>query len=100
MGTFAITAEDNAVHRAIVPRLCAAFTRTTLLVDGGTVQPSVNSSQYYLDNLTNHYSRLVHEFLADGKGYAFPYDDVDANGANTAGVLSGTNAQRLEIIIG
>ncbi|KAI1382497.1 glycoside hydrolase family 64 protein [Hypoxylon trugodes] len=99
-GPFAIAEEDNAIHRAVVPRLCAAFTRSTLLVDGGAVQPSVNSGQYYAESPTNHYSRLVHQFLADGKGYAFPYDDVDVDGANAAGVVSGSNPQRLEIIVG
>ncbi|KAI1370353.1 glucanase B [Hypoxylon crocopeplum] len=99
-GPFAIAGEDNMIHRAVVPRLCAAFTRSTLLVDGGTVQPSVDSSQYYVGSPTNHYSRLVHQFLADGRGYAFPYDDVDIDGANTAGVVSGSNPQRLEIILG
>lgn len=36
-GTFAITAEDNTVHRTIMPRLYAAFISMTLLVNSGTV---------------------------------------------------------------
>ncbi|KAK7985497.1 glucanase B [Apiospora saccharicola] len=34
-GPFSIREHDNYIHRLIVPRLCAAFSRTTLLMDKG-----------------------------------------------------------------
>ncbi|KAI1080375.1 glycoside hydrolase family 64 protein [Whalleya microplaca] len=99
---FGIQDDDNDVHRAIVPRLCAAFTRSTLLIDGGDVQPSssVGSDTYYKNDPTNHYSRIVHKYEVDGKGYAFSYDDVNPDGQNEAGVVSGPNPQTLELTIG
>jgi hypothetical protein len=34
-GPFELEASDNAVHQAVVPRLCAAINRSTLLLGGG-----------------------------------------------------------------
>ncbi|KAJ3463737.1 hypothetical protein MRS44_008523 [Fusarium solani] len=90
-GPFAIIEGDNAIHTAVVPRLCAAFVRSTLLVDGGDVQPSLGADSYYKNDPTNHYSRIVHSYEVDGRGYAFPYDDVNPDGnENASGVVSGT----------
>ncbi|KAI0005601.1 glycoside hydrolase family 64 protein [Xylariaceae sp. FL0662B] len=101
-GPFEILEDDNDIHRAVVPRLCAAFTRSTLLVDGGDVQPSssVGSDSYYQNDPTNHYSRIVHKYEVDGKGYAFSYDDVNPDGQNEAGVVSGLDPTTLELTIG
>ncbi|RYP49335.1 hypothetical protein DL768_004960 [Monosporascus sp. mg162] len=99
-GPFAISAEDNAVHVAVVPRLCAAFHRTTLLAEGGNVQPGPASDTYYTQDPTSHYARLVHKYEVDGRGYAFSYDDVNPAGENAAGVVSGTDPQVLEVFIG
>lgn len=69
---------DSPQRLAIVPRLAAAFNRTTLLINNE--QPhGEDPTTFYQHNPTNHYSRIVHENLPDGKGYAFPYDDVSAN---------------------
>ncbi|KAI2631612.1 hypothetical protein GGS21DRAFT_491511 [Xylaria nigripes] len=71
------------------PRLCAAFARSTLDLD--SVQPSndIGPEQYYQKNITNHYSRLVHENLVGSMGYAFSYDDVNpGNTENSAGLIS------------
>ncbi|KAF4460562.1 Glucan endo-13-beta-glucosidase [Fusarium albosuccineum] len=88
-GPFAIFEEDNAIHTAAVLRLCAALARSTLLLDGGDVQPSLGSDSYYKVDPTNHYSRIVHKYEADGRGYAFPYDDVNLDGnENASGVVS------------
>lgn len=46
-GPFAIQEGDSDVHKAIVPRLCAAYNRGTLLINGGDVQPGVDPAQYY-----------------------------------------------------
>ncbi|KAI1434981.1 hypothetical protein GGR50DRAFT_659632 [Xylaria sp. CBS 124048] len=82
------------------PRLCAAFTRSTLHLDA--VQPSldIDPTIYYKDNITNHYARLVHENLVGGMGYAFSYDDVSPNvESNSAGLISTPNPTKLEILI-
>ena len=109
-GPFAVTDADSMVKKEIVPRLCAGFTRSTLLVGGGgggdkqqdTTQ--VTKASYYQEPITNHYARLVHDQLRDGRGYAFAYDDVnldptDAN-ENTAGVIEQANPIQLTIVVG
>ncbi|UKZ82601.1 hypothetical protein TrVFT333_010394 [Trichoderma virens FT-333] len=100
-GPFAIQAGDNSIHSAVVPRLCAAFVRSTLLIAGGNVQPGVSQSQYYTVNPTNHYSRLVHQFEVDGRGYAFPYDDVNPDGSeNASGTLASGAPNVLTVYVG
>lgn len=68
---------SNAERNAIIPRLAAAFNRSTLLA---TDQVPAQPSTFYKTPITNHYSRIVHSANADGKGYAFPYDDVQPDG--------------------
>ncbi|KIY02316.1 uncharacterized protein Z520_02454 [Fonsecaea multimorphosa CBS 102226] len=68
---------SNAETNAIIPRLAAAFNRSTLLTANSFPAPQ---SSYYKDPTTNHYSRIVHSANLDGKGYAFPYDDVQPSG--------------------
>ncbi|MCJ1412593.1 hypothetical protein MMC19_006690 [Ptychographa xylographoides] len=71
----------------LTARLAAAFNRSTLLID--TNQPNgENPSKYYQNAITNHYARVVHAANLDGRGYAFPYDDVGPDGgADQAGVV-------------
>ncbi|GKU11600.1 unnamed protein product, partial [Fusarium langsethiae] len=100
-GPFAIMEGDNPVHTAIVPRLCAAFVRSTLLLEGGDTQPALNQSSYYTVSPTNHYSRIVHSYEVDGRGYAFPYDDVNPDGNEDAsGVVSSNDVHSLTIYVG
>ncbi|KAI1456060.1 glycoside hydrolase family 64 protein [Annulohypoxylon moriforme] len=99
-GPFAIQDSDNAVHHAVVPRLCAAFFRSTLLVDGGNLQPGVGQDKYYSVNPTSHYGRIVHKYETDNKGYAFSYDDVNPDGQNSAGVVSGLSPDTLQLAVG
>ncbi|KAF1348174.1 glucanase B [Delphinella strobiligena] len=100
-GPFAILGGDNAVHYAIVPRLCAAFHRSTFLLSGGNVQPSLPASDYYTVTPTNWYSSIVHDWQIDGKGYTFPYDDVTPTGdVNESGLLATTDPELLTVIIG
>ncbi|GAB7340734.1 hypothetical protein MBLNU457_7113t1 [Dothideomycetes sp. NU457] len=100
-GPFSIQGGDNPVHYAVVPRLCAAFHRTTLSLAGGNVQPALNSSHYYTESPTNFYSKTVHNYEVDGKGYAFAYDDVTPDGAiNDSGLLADPNPMLLAITIG
>jgi len=100
-GPFGIEEGDSDTHKAIVPRLCAAFVRSTLLLDGGNVQPGVGADEYYTVNPTNHYSQIVHKYEKDGKGYAFAYDDVNPDGnENASGVVSDADPQKLTVYVG
>lgn len=93
----------------IVPRLCAAFHRSTLLLPGGSTQPPVNitADSYYSDNVTNHYARIVHKHQKEGMGYAFAYDDANPSGpgldnatANAAGLIKSTNPEWFLVTVG
>ncbi|KAI1086355.1 glycoside hydrolase family 64 protein [Rostrohypoxylon terebratum] len=99
-GPFAIKDTDNDVHRAVVPRLCAAFYRSTLLLDGGNFQPSLGQDSYYTVSPTSHYGRIIHKYETDNKGYAFSYDDVNPDGQNSAGVVAGLNPDTLMVAVG
>ncbi|KAI1193771.1 hypothetical protein F5X97DRAFT_28542 [Nemania serpens] len=99
-GPFAIVGGDNDVHRAVVPRLCAAFYRSTLLLDGGDLQPGLPAASYYTADPTSHYSRIVHNYEEDGLGYAFSYDDVNPGGENAAGTVAGPNPVSLKVTAG
>ncbi|KAK7961943.1 laminaripentaose-producing beta-1 3-glucanase [Apiospora aurea] len=99
-GPFTVQPGDNGVHTAVVPRLCAAFYRSTLLVNGGALQPSVPSTKYYSADPTIHYGRIVHKYELDGVGYTFAYDDVNPDGENAAGVLAGANPKLFSITAG
>ena len=99
-GPFLISGNDNNVHRAVVPRLCAGFERSTLLLKGGNVQPGLRAVFYYTTSPTNHFSRIVHKYEIDGKGYTFSYDDVNPDGENQAGLVSTANPSLLSITVG
>ncbi|KAM0708617.1 hypothetical protein Q7P35_005269 [Cladosporium inversicolor] len=100
-GPFAIHEDDNDVHRAVVPRLCAALNRGTFMMDGGDVQPSVKPDQYYKTETLNWYSAVTHANQLDNRGYAFSYDDVAVDEeSDTAGVVTGTNPEVLTIFVG
>ena len=68
---------SNALTNTIIPRLAAAFNRSTLLK---TDSFPANQNLFFQEKITNHYCRVVHENNYDGKGYAFPYDDVQPSG--------------------
>ncbi|RMZ75209.1 hypothetical protein DV738_g5586, partial [Chaetothyriales sp. CBS 135597] len=68
---------QHAQTNAIIPRLAAALSRGTALKANEFPEPQ---SLYYTEPVVNHYSRIVHEANLDGKGYAFPYDDVQPSG--------------------
>lgn len=63
-GPFVVTGAEQA---ALVPRLSAAFNRTILLSENETPIPTFGA--YYLNPVTNHYSRIVHANNVDGHGY-------------------------------
>ena len=76
------TTGPSPLRNAVIPRLAAAFARSALLESAE--HPS-HPRTFYGGGTgracpTNHYARLVHECLPDGKGYAFAYDDVQPSG--------------------
>ncbi|KAI0965601.1 hypothetical protein F4678DRAFT_452590 [Xylaria arbuscula] len=99
-GPFAIIDGDNDVHKAVVPRLCAAFYRSTLLLDGGNTQPSLSADNYYTTDPTSHYARIVHNYEQDNIGYAFSYDDINPEGENASGTVAGDSPTLLRVTVG
>ncbi|KAF2718383.1 glycoside hydrolase family 64 protein [Polychaeton citri CBS 116435] len=77
-GPFA-TSANTPEKNAIIPRLSAAFNRSTLLLTN-EIPNGTSANEYYTNPTTNHYSRIVHAANVDGLGYAFPYDDVTPDG--------------------
>ncbi len=70
---------SGAEMGALTARISAALNRGTLLSDAN--QPDgENPANYYKTSPTNHYARIIHATSLDGRGYAFPYDDVVPNG--------------------
>jgi hypothetical protein len=70
---------SGAEMGALTARISAALNRSTLLSDAN--QPDGESpANYYKVSPTNHYARIIHATSQDGRGYAFPYDDVVPNG--------------------
>ncbi|KAI1820018.1 hypothetical protein F4861DRAFT_524667 [Xylaria intraflava] len=82
------------------PRLCAAFTRSTLHLDYAQPSLDIGPERYYGENITNHYARLVHENLMGGMGYAFSYDDVNPDAhSNSGGLMSTPHPIELTVLI-
>ncbi|MFF4362068.1 glycoside hydrolase family 64 protein [Streptomyces sp. NPDC001604] len=69
-----LDAPNDQVRGPISRTLCAGFNRSTLLVN--TNQPDTSSANFYQDAVTNQYARAIHAQMADGKAYAFAFDDV------------------------
>ena len=69
-----LQAPNDAVVGPIARTLCAGLVRGTL----GTVdvQPSTDASQFYRNSAPDWYARLIHQNMADGRAYAFAFDDV------------------------
>lgn len=72
-----LDAPNDQVRGPISRTLCAGFNRSTLLTNPN--QPDTGSANFYQDVVTNHYARKIHAQMADGKAYAFAFDDVGAH---------------------
>jgi hypothetical protein len=70
----ALGAPNDQVVGPIARTLCAALHRGTLGIRD--LQPSGTAADFYRGTLTNHYSRIIHEQMLDGKAYGFAFDDV------------------------
>ncbi|TVY73132.1 Glucan endo-1,3-beta-glucosidase [Lachnellula suecica] len=98
-GPFAASATNTAEMGAITARLAAGFNRSTLLIDAS--QPSNDVSSFYSTSPTNFYSKICHAANLDQRGYAFPYDDVQANGgADQSGAVYDGSPQVLTVAVG
>lgn len=69
-----LDAPNDQVRGPISRTLCAGFQRTTLL--DNPAQPDASPARFYQATPVNHYGRLIHQNMADGKAYAFAFDDV------------------------
>ncbi|MFD8095125.1 glycoside hydrolase family 64 protein [Streptomyces malaysiensis] len=69
-----LDAPNDQVRGPISRTLCAGYNRTTLLTNPN--QPDTSDAGFYTDAVTNHYARAIHAQMADGKAYAFAFDDV------------------------
>ncbi|KAI0448164.1 glucanase B [Xylaria telfairii] len=89
---------------AIGARLAAAFNRSTLVANADQPDAITNGqNNYYKTNPTNHYARIVHGVNLDGRGYAFPYDDVvpsGATGPDQAGTVYDGSPELLTVTLG
>lgn len=72
-----LDAPNDLVRGPLARTLCAGFNRSTLLTN--SEQPDPDNSNFYQDEVTNHYARVIHEQMVDGKAYAFAFDDVGAH---------------------
>jgi hypothetical protein len=70
----ALAAPNDGVTGPVAAVLGAGFNRSTLLTN--PAQPTTDPGTFYRDPVTNHYSRIVHQYTLDGKAYGFPFDDV------------------------
>ncbi|MEV7088113.1 glycoside hydrolase family 64 protein [Streptomyces sp. NPDC093085] len=97
-GPFANNPADSDEKKGLLARLGAAFTRSTLLTHAQTPN-GLTAADYYLDEATNHYARIVHEH--NPVGYAFPYDDVQAEGQpDVSGAAHDGNPRRWTVTVG
>ncbi|MDI5981879.1 glycoside hydrolase family 64 protein [Amycolatopsis magusensis] len=72
-----LDAPNDLVRGPISRTLCAGYNRSTLLSNPN--QPDPSAANFYQDGVTNHYSRLIHAQMVDGKAYGFAFDDVGAH---------------------
>ena len=92
------TTGPSATRNAIIPRLAAAFVRSSLLECED--QPS-DPKTFYKREPTNHYARLVHLHNLDGKGYAFAYDDVQPDGGvDQSGKVNAGDPELFTVTVG
>ncbi|KAJ1331952.1 beta-1,3-glucanase family protein [Microdochium nivale] len=103
-GAFDAGRDSEQTYRQLRARLCAAFVRSTLMLEGasGSLTPNadVTADRYYTAQTTDYYSKIVHKYLAEGKGYTFSFDDVDPGQENAAGVIEMPDPGVMNIVVG
>lgn len=90
----------SSTHLYNLARLCAGYVRTAFLIGGGDQQPT-SPDTFYTTAPTDYYSKFVHANSVDGRGYAFPYDDVNQAGAPTQdGTINAATPVSVTITVG
>lgn len=99
-GPFAGGPDVSTQKLNIGARLAAALNRSTML--SNRIQPEGERvEEYYREGVTNHYSRICHETTIQGRGYAFPYDDVGSSkGTDQSGFLNDPKPKVLTVVVG
>jgi hypothetical protein len=69
-----LAAPNDGVTGPVAAILGAAYNRGTLTTTAE--QPTTDPATFYQQDLSNHYSRIMHENHVDGKSYGFAFDDV------------------------
>ncbi|GAA1987270.1 glycoside hydrolase family 64 protein [Amycolatopsis minnesotensis] len=69
-----LDAPNDLVRGPISRTLCAGYNRATLLANPN--QPDTSAANFYQDAVSNQYAKKIHERMADGRAYAFAFDDV------------------------
>jgi hypothetical protein len=69
-----LSAPNDGLTGPVAAQLGAAYNRSTL--NAYPDQPVNDPSLYYQQPVSNHYSRVIHANMVDGKAYGFPFDDV------------------------
>lgn len=91
----------NAARNTVIPRLAAAFNRSTLLDPPDQFPNGDRAQLYYRYPITNYYSKIVHSVQKDGRGYAFPYDDVVPDGGHdVAGTMFSGDPKLWTVTVG
>lgn len=99
-GPFAHSASATDESLNIGARLAAALNRSTLLINSNQPEGE-NVATYYENDVTNHFARICHETSVEGRGYAFPYDDVgSSHGVDQSGFLNDPQPKTLTIVVG
>lgn len=70
----ALAAPNDGVTGPVAAILGAGFNRSNLLTDAS--QPDSDASTFYQSTPTNYYAKAMHDNMADGRAYGFPFDDV------------------------
>nr|BFE59556.1 hypothetical protein GCM10020063_040820 [Dactylosporangium thailandense] len=66
----------NNAGGAVAAVVGAGFNRSVLDQPN---QPVTDQGTFYQNHTTNHYARILHRHMVDGRVYAFPFDDVGPN---------------------
>jgi hypothetical protein len=66
----------NDAGGAVAAVVAAGFNRSVLDQPN---QPVTDRGTFYQNHTTNHYARILHKHMADGRVYAFTFDDVGPN---------------------
>jgi hypothetical protein len=70
----ALAAPNDGLTGPVAAALGAGFNRSTLLASAS--QPTDDPAGFYATDPTNHYARIMHAHMTDGRAYGFPFDDV------------------------